>query len=193
MASTKQITTPDLGGATDVTVIEVLVKPGDKVAVDAPLVTLESDKATMEIPTTDAGVIKEIKVKVGDKISSGSVLVTLETTGASVAAEKPAEKIAAPAEKQAAKSADVKSTSAPQPKPASPPATQVLTGTVQTNNDVHAGPGVRRMARELGVNLTQVAGSGPKQRIVKEDVQVFVKSQLSQIQSGAGMQLPARN
>lgn len=187
MASVKNVTTPDLGGAADVTVIEVLVKPGDTVAVDSPIMTLESDKATMDIPSSDAGVVKEVKVKVGDKVSSGSLLITLSTG----AEEK------ASSEKKTAKSAK-KTEETTKPKAEEPKketqkedvkveASPVLTGTVQSANDVHAGPGVRRLARELGVNLMMVAGSGPKQRIIKEDVQGFVKTQLSQTQSGGGM------
>lgn len=181
----KSITTPDLGGATEVTVIEVLVKPGDTVEANASIVTLESDKATMEVPTTDAGVVKEVKVKVGDKLASGAVLITVEAAG--VASEKPA-----PVEKPAASEPAKPAVS--EPAPVNLPAPTVLTGTVQAANaDVHAGPYVRRLARELGVNLTQVAGSGPKQRILREDVQAFVKSQLAQLQSGGGlsMNLPA--
>lgn len=182
----KNITTPDLGGAADLTVIEVLVKPGDKVDVDTPIVTLESDKATMEVPATDAGVVKEIKVNVGSKVSHGSVLISIEGDSASVgstpakSAEKTAEKPAAKESIQTEKSEE--------------PAKTVLTGTVQSTNDdeVHAGPGVRRMARELGVNLSSVMGNGPKQRIMKEDVQLFVKSQLTQIQQGViSTNLPA--
>ncbi|WP_232051820.1 dihydrolipoyllysine-residue acetyltransferase [Aquicella siphonis] len=185
----KNITTPDLGGAADVTVIEVLVKPGDKIEADAPIVTLESDKATMEVPAAEAGIVREIKVKVGDKVSNGSILATLEAA-AGVAAPK-----VAAAETPTVKSPE-KPAEVPVEKPAPAvrqpeipvPVKQVLTGTVQSDSDVHAGPGVRRLAREFGVNLTQVAGSGPKSRILKEDVQAYVKGQLSQIQSG-GMSL----
>lgn len=183
----KSITTPDLGGAAEVTVIEILVKPGDAIDANASIVTLESDKATMEVPTTDAGVVKEVKVKVGDIIASGAVLITVEAAGA--AQEKPA-----PVEKPAqAVSEPVKPVAATEPPPAKP-AMPILTGTVESANaDVHAGPYVRRLARELGVNLAQIAGSGPKSRILREDVQGFVKSQLAQLQSGGGspMNLPA--
>lgn len=170
--TTKNITTPDLGGATDVAVIEVLVKPGDQLQVDAPIVTLESDKATLEIPTTDAGTVKEVKVKVGDKVSTGSVLVILEAVGDAKAAP----------EKAAA--APVKPAEAPKAAPAPQPA---LSGTLQSTSDIHAGPGVRRLARELGVNLAQLAGSGPKQRIIKDDVHAYVKDQLTRMQSGGSM------
>lgn len=181
MASIKNITTPDLGGATDVTVIEILVKPGDKIEKDTPIATLESDKATLEVPTTDAGVVKELKIKVGDKVSTGSVLLTLETGAGSSAQEAPVKAQAAPvietkAEQQATPKAEPV-------KPAAESESNVLEGTVETLSDVHAGPGVRRLAREFGVNLAQVTGTGLKQRILKEDVQAFVKTRLSQSSS----------
>jgi pyruvate dehydrogenase E2 component (dihydrolipoamide acetyltransferase) len=183
--ATKNMVTPDLGGAADLTVIEILVKPGDKVAIDTPIITLESDKATMEVPATEAGVVKDIKVKVGDHVSTGSVLITLEASGAGKSDAKPAAK---PADaKPAAKSAKPAEKVIPAKEESAstlPPETTVLTGTVQSTSDVHAGPGVRQLARELGVNLSIIPGSGPKQRILKEDVQTYVKSQLSQLQTG---------
>lgn len=182
MAS-KNITTPDVGG-TEVTVIEVLVKPGDKVEVDTPIVTLESDKATMEVPSTDAGVVKELKIKVGDKISAGDVILTLDAANgakeekaeAPKPTEKAAEKVAEPVKAAAEKIEKVEKKAEP----------QVLEGTVQSSGDIHAGPGVRRLAREFGVDLTTVSGTGPKQRIMKEDVQSYVKGQLAQVKSGGG-------
>lgn len=181
----KNMTTPDLGGEADLTVIELLVKKGDKIAVDTPIVTLESDKATMEVPATEEGIVKEIKVKVGDHVSTGSVLITLETDAAEKSApQKESKKKALPP--QSAKSKPEAKTE-PKPEPV------VLTGTIQSTSDVHAGPGVRQLARELGVNLAMIGGSGPKQRILKEDVQLFVKSQLSQLQTTSGnvMSLPS--
>jgi pyruvate dehydrogenase E2 component (dihydrolipoamide acetyltransferase) len=188
----KNILTPDLGGATDVAVIEILVKPGDKIEADAPIVTLESDKATLEVPSTDAGVVKDIQVKIGDKVSTGSVILTLEAAGAVTKTEKAAEpaKKSAKVEEEPVASKKVEKekveatkTEKNQAKPEEPP---VLTGTLQSTSDIHAGPGVRRMARELGVNLTLLAGTGPKDRILKEDVQTYVKSQLAQLQNGGG-------
>lgn len=186
----KNMTTPDLGGTADLTVIELLVKPGDQIAVDTPIVTLESDKATMEVPATEAGVVKEIKVKVGDHVSTGSVLVTLETEGGEKTEEKkPAEKkssssSAKPAKQQPEKNGNKKEKDATK-KPVEPePEITVLTGTVQSTSDVHAGPGVRQLARELGVNLSVIGGgTGPKSRILKEDVQLYVKGQLSLVQN----------
>src|SRR3990167_4765521 len=155
----KNIITPDLGGATEVTVIEVLVKSGDTIEKDANIVTLESDKATLEVPTTDAGVVKEVKVKIGDTVSTGSTLLTLDITTKDqptlVKESKSAEKTSAAQEKPTITVHAEELHSQP-----------VLTGMLETNNDVHAGPGVRRLARELGVNLALVVGSGPKQRIM---------------------------
>lgn len=166
----KNIITPDLGGAAEhLTVIEILVKPGDKVEVDTPIVTLESDKATMEVPSTEAGVVKEIKVKVNNHVSMGDVLITLE----SATAEKPVE----------TKAVETKPAAA-QPVKQPEPASKKLEPELDDSEDVHAGPGVRQLARELGVNLAVITGSGPKQRILKEDVQIFVKGQLAQVQSG---------
>jgi pyruvate dehydrogenase E2 component (dihydrolipoamide acetyltransferase) len=175
----KNITTPDLGGATDVTVIEVLVKPGDAIAKDAPVITLESDKATLEIPASDAGTVKEIKVKVGDKVSMDSVLLTVETGAAEA---KPAATKEEPKKEEPKKEAKTESKKQPEEAPKA-----VLTGELESDGDIHAGPGVRRLAREMGVNLSQLAGTGPKQRILKEDVQLFVKSKLSQLQNAGTM------
>lgn len=203
--TTKNITVPDIGGATDVDVIEVLVKVGDQVKVDAPLITLESDKATMEIPSTDAGTVKEIKVKTGDKVSQGSVIVVLDTEQASAekTSEKPADKSAEKAAEKPQKSAD-KSENKPAEKSEKPAAeTQQASsekaeapreGTVITaghNADVHAGPAVRKLAREFGIDLASVQSSGPKQRILKEDIQAYVKSRLAEVpQTTAGTLLP---
>ena len=199
----KEITTPDLGGAADVTVIEILVKPGDTIEVNAPIVTIESDKATMEVPSIEAGIVKAVHIKVGDKITSGSALLTLDSADVASKAvkesKKTTEKLAPlpsqplqPEQKatrtEKASAASVQSTT---PSSSGVPMSSVLSGTVQSI-DVHAGPGVRRLAREFGVNLALVSGSGPKQRILKEDVQAFVKGQLRQIQTGTmGMTVPA--
>lgn len=170
--ATKNIAVPDIGGATDVVVIEVLVKVGDQVKVDTSLITLESDKATMEIPSSDAGVVQALQVKVGDKVSQGTTILVLEL--AETATAKPA-----PAKAAAATMPAVTTTTEP--------AAPVQTGTVLAaghNADVHAGPGVRQLARELGIDLNQLSGSGPKQRILKEDIQIFVKTRLAQPGTG---------
>lgn len=189
LASIKNITTPDFGGATDVTVIEILVKPGDKIKADTSVVTLESDKATMDIPSSDAGVVKEIKVKVGDQVATGAVILTMETDGAASATKEPAKETKS---EPASVKTEAPKAQAPKPTPAPAPVKEeVLTGTIQTTSDVHAGPGVRQLARELGVNLALIPGSGPKQRIIKEDVHAFVKGQLTQVQSGGtGLAFP---
>ncbi len=177
MADIKNIVVPDLGGASEVVVIELLVKPGDKLKADTPIATLESDKATMDLPAETEGVVKELKVKVGDKVSSGSVLITVEGAGKGAETAKPAEseqskKPAAPA---AAKEASSK---AEKPAPLVPPSAVAAVRTA--SQDVHAGPAVRRIAREFGVDLSSVRGSGFKERILKEDVQAYVKTKLSQ-------------
>jgi pyruvate dehydrogenase E2 component (dihydrolipoamide acetyltransferase) len=174
----KNITVPDIGGATDVDVIEVLVKPGDTVSVDTALITLESDKATMEVPSSDKGVVKEIKVKPGDKVSTGSVILVLETEGAEKSVEKKAEAPSAPAPKKSEAPASVRAEER----------AEHASRSVTSSDDTHAGPAVRRIAYEFGIDLKQVRGTGPKNRILKEDIQAFVKSRLSQ---PAGSGLPA--
>lgn len=165
----KTINIPDMGGATDVDVIEVLVKPGDSIQVDTPLLTLESDKATMEVPSSDAGTVKEVKIKPGDKVSTGSAILTLESsvTAPSKKDEQPKQEEKTKEEKpkvEAPKEETPKKVSTEEPK----------------NSDVHAGPAVRRIAREFGIDLTVIQPTGPKSRILKEDIQGYVKSRLSQ-------------
>ena len=176
-----EVKVPDIGDFKDVPVIEVLVKPGDSVRKDDSLVTLESDKATMEVPAPSAGTVKEVLVKVGDRVGEGTAILVLE--GGAEAA-----KPAAPAAKEAA----APPAAAPQ-KPAAPAAAAPAAPAAQSPSAVpasapparegevppHASPGVRRFGRELGVDLAQVKGSGPKARILKEDVQKFVKSALA--------------
>jgi pyruvate dehydrogenase E2 component (dihydrolipoamide acetyltransferase) len=188
MPSTKEIKVPDIGDFKDVEVIEILVKPGDTVAKEASLISLESDKATMEIPSSDAGVVKEIKVKIGDKINQGSVILLLDAEGAAEApakaaapeAAKPAQAPAKPTQAPAPAAAPAAAAPAPAAKPAPVPEEEHPAEAAQIP---HASPSVRRFARELGVNLTGVSGTGPKGRILQEDVQNFVKSALA---SGSG-------
>jgi pyruvate dehydrogenase E2 component (dihydrolipoamide acetyltransferase) len=156
------IAVPDIGDFKEVEVIEVLVKPGDNVVKEQSLVTLESDKATMEIPSPAAGVVKELKIKTGDKVSQGSPILVLE------GAEQRAEPRAEP-RVEAAKAAP-----APSPAAAATPVTRAEPGAKP-----HASPSVRKFARELGVDLAQLRGSGPKGRILHSDVQAFVKSALA--------------
>ncbi|MET3105307.1 pyruvate dehydrogenase E2 component (dihydrolipoamide acetyltransferase) [Oxalobacteraceae bacterium GrIS 2.11] len=167
--STIDIKVPDIGDFKEVEVIELMVKVGDTIKVDQSLVTVESDKASMEIPSSHAGVVKEIKVKVGDKIAEGSLLLILEESGAAVAS-------AAPAPAVASAPAAAPAPAAPAPAPAAPaPVAPAVTEAAPSNGSAHASPSIRKFARELGVDLTRVAGSGPKSRITVEDVQNFVK------------------
>ena len=180
MGAIKDLTVPDLGGATEVVVIELLVKPGDKVKADTSVVTLESDKATMEIPAGDEGVVKQLKVKVGSKVGAGAVLMTLETAGAAATAEK---------SKPAAESVQTipaKQASATPQKSASPAPEEEEGDEEQGSGDVHAGPGVRRLAREFGIDLSNLRGTGPKQRVLKEDLQTFVKNKLASSSESSG-------
>jgi pyruvate dehydrogenase E2 component (dihydrolipoamide acetyltransferase) len=175
----KDVLVPDIGDFKDVEVIEVLVKAGDTIAKEQSLVSLESDKATMEIPAPEAGVVQSITVKVGDKVSEGSLLLKLEPAGApAAAAAKPAEKtVEAKPEPQKASA------------PAAPVVTRVEPVPAEPKEAVaslpHASPSIRKFARELGVDLARVQGSGPKGRIQKEDVQAFVKGALAGRSVGA--------
>ena len=171
--STVEVQVPDIGDFKDVEVIELMVKPGDTVKVDQSLVTVESDKASMEIPSSHAGVVKELKVKVGDKVSKGTLVLTLATDGASPS--RPAAAASAPPVAQASTVI-----SAPSPAPETRPAPTAALEPVPANGGkAHASPSVRKFARELGVDLGRVQGSGPKARILHEDVQAFVKAVMS--------------
>src|SRR5688500_12295910 len=154
---------PDIGDFKEVEVIEVLVKPGDSVAKEQSLITLESDKATMEIPAPSAGVVKEIKVKVGDKVAKGSAILVLDSK------ESPAQDAPKPAKAAAAPAPTAAPTTRPVPREPRD----------ETVAKPHASPSVRKFARELGVELGRVQGSGPKGRILHADVQTFVKGALS--------------
>jgi len=179
----EKILVPDIGGAEDVDVIEVMVSVGDTLAVDDPLITLEGDKATMEVPASSAGVVESVAIKIGDKVSEGSLILTLKADGAAAAPEEkeeapkevPAEKTEAPKKEEAPKEA------APKVESAVPPEA------FEDDGDVHAGPGVRRIAYEFGIPLTKIKGSGAKGRIVKEDVQQYVKSRLAAADSGTNI------
>ena len=179
----KQVLVPDIGDYKDVPVIEVLVKVGDPVKAEQSLVTLETDKATMDVPAPFDGVGKEVKVKVGDKISEGSLILTLECGDMSPllqpAVTPPAKNAEAPAPA---------ATAAPPP-PKSAASLPVKSGDISPHSKAHASPSVRRFARELGVDLARVKGSGPKARVTKADVQLFVKAALAQPQGGSGLQI----
>jgi pyruvate dehydrogenase E2 component (dihydrolipoamide acetyltransferase) len=170
--ATEQVLVPDIGDFDDVPVIEVLVSVGDTVAAEDPLVTLESDKATMDVPSPVAGKIAELKVSVGDKVSEGTELLTVEVDGASgngaAPAPAPADaetRDAGPEAIDSAAEAEAEDAAAP-PAPPAPSSPQAGTG----GAPIYASPGVRRLARELGVDLSQLRGSGRKGRITKEDV-----------------------
>ena len=179
MAEIKQVLVPDIGNFKGVAVIEVAVKAGDKVSAEQALITVETDKATMDVPAPFDGVVKEVKVKVGDKVSEGDLIVLMQSSGAQAAA--PA---AAPAPQAAA---PVAAAPAPAPNPvvAAAPAAPAAT-VAPSGGKAHASPSIRRFARELGVNLAQVGGSGEKGRITKDDVQNFVKKSLAGGGAGTG-------
>jgi pyruvate dehydrogenase E2 component (dihydrolipoamide acetyltransferase) len=180
MSQIIEIKVPDIGDYKDVPVIEVLVKAGDQVEKEQSIVVLESDKATMDVPSSHSGVVKEVKVKIGDSLSEGSVVITLEEAAASPAAPVQVSPASSPAAAPAAAkpvAVEPPIARAPAPPPISntpPPVDSAVS---------HASPSVRKFARELGVTITQVKGSGPKDRITQEDVQAFVKAAMS---AGAG-------
>ncbi len=193
MAEIKDIPVPDIGDFDGVEVIEILVAAGDSINIEDPIVSLESDKAAMEIPSPVAGTVKEIKVNMGDKVSEGDLLITIETS-AELAEETPAETV-----KEIETPAETK-TSAPAPAPVSPPPTTKATAprpsptaSIRIDEEAfskaHASPSVRKFARELGADLSQMSGSGAKKRILKEDVKTWVKQTLSQgSQGGLGVE-----
>ncbi|MGD2075701.1 MAG: dihydrolipoyllysine-residue acetyltransferase [Gammaproteobacteria bacterium] len=195
----EEVRVPDIGDFESVDVIEVLVSPGDQVRKDDSLLTLESDKATMELPSPFAGVVRELRVSVGDKVSEGSAILTMERDEA-MAAEQP-ERAAPKAEKpeggesEAATKAPEAETPPPPPTEPSPPPgaaparkppVEAPAEPAGSARKPHASPAVRRFARELGVDLQRVPGTGPKQRVLKEDVQQFVKGVMQEAPAGAG-------
>jgi pyruvate dehydrogenase E2 component (dihydrolipoamide acetyltransferase) len=188
MSNTAAIQVPDIGDFDTVEVIEILVKVGDTVKAEQSLITVESDKASMEIPSSQSGVVKSIDVKVGDKVKQGSVVVHLEVGAAAAPATAPATSapsapaqpaaVAAPAPAPVAAVAPAAVPAVSQAQSAPAPAVGKLDVPVSTAGLPHASPSVRKFARELGVDLSLVKGSGPKSRITQEDVQGFVKAAL---------------
>ena len=178
MSQLINIKVPDIGDYKDVPVIEVLVKAGDHVEKEQSIVVLESDKATMDVPSSHSGLVKEVKVKVGDSISEGAIVIVLEESGAVAAAPPPA---------QAAPAASAPPIPAPKVEPpivrapVPPPVNNTPVDVDPTAS--HASPSVRKFARELGVTIHHVTGSGPKGRITQEDVQAFIKAAMT---GGAG-------
>ncbi len=184
-----EVKVPDIGDFDEVSVIELLVKPGDTVKPEQSLITVESDKASMEIPSSAGGVVKELKVKLGDKVSEGTVVLLLEGEGVTAAAPAPAAAAAAAvparAPMPASAPAPVAAATAPAPAVAPPPLPERVSPTAalaphepSASNGAlpHASPSVRKFARELGVPLEEIKGTGPKGRITQEDVQAFTKS-----------------
>ncbi len=182
MPTATEVNVPDLGDFTDVPVIEIHVANGDVVSEEDPLITLESDKATMDIPSPAAGTVRELRVEIGDRVEKGSLILLLDTDGALTQPpsltdqQKPptleaADPIAA-AQEPARRSAEA---AAPPAAQTTAPVTAVEAGPPADFAGVHAGPGVRRLARELGLDLTAVSGSGPKGRITKEDLLAGVR------------------
>ena len=173
MAAATEVNVPDIGDFADVPVIEIHVAAGDVVSNEDPLITLESDKATMDVPSPAAGTVRELRVKVGDLVSQGSPILLLDTGGAEVEPPPLTDQQEPPAldEGDLATAREPAQRSAPAaPAQAGTPVTAVGTGPPADFDGVHAGPGVRRLARELGLDLTALAGTGPKGRITKEDV-----------------------
>ncbi len=187
MATLEDILLPDIGDFSNVEIIEILVAPGDRIQTEQPLLTLESDKATIEIPAPGPGTIRTLKVRVGDRVSQGSPLMTIERladSGAPVAETPPVEAAvpleAAPPPREPEPPAAMRAPGESEPKPAPIlPRPEDMTA-IARGRTPHASPAIRRFARELGVDLAQVTGSGPKGRILKDDVQGFVKMALTQ-------------
>ena len=179
MSNLIEVKVPDIGDYKNIPVIEVYVKAGDSVAVEDTLVTLESDKATLDVPSSHAGVVKEVKVAVGDKISEGSVVVMLESTAAAAATTDAA---SAPKEESAPAPAPAAQEHSAEAKPATATPAVANTDSVPAypaqplSKNTYASPSVRHFARELDVNLDNVAGTGPKNRITHEDVRAYIKA-----------------
>lgn len=195
----RDVVVPDIGNFDSVDVIEVLVKAGDSIAKEDSLITVESDKASMDIPAPAAGIVKEVKIKVGDKAAQGTLILTLEAGEAAAvkAEEKPAAApVATAAMVQEAPKQTIPEPTRPAPEPPKPiqpvhkPAPVGASVVAVSGKPSHASPSVRKFARELGVNLALVSGTGPKNRIVQADVQAYVKGELAKPRTenmGAGV------
>lgn len=207
MAELTEIRIPDIGDFDGVEIIDITVKPGDEVNIDDPLLTLESDKASMDIPSPHAGRISEIKVSVGDKVSEGTLLGLMEVnestdTNRQKASDETPEQKPEPAQDEpvpqpvtngepVARETEMRSQSGPSPAPATPTTSETV-GTSRSSR-AHASPSVRRFARELGVDLGLVRGTGRKNRILKEDVKAFTKAVMAGdrvFHSDDGLRLP---
>ncbi|WP_339866451.1 dihydrolipoyllysine-residue acetyltransferase [Pseudohongiella nitratireducens] len=191
--SVETIKVPDIGGDSDVEIIEVHVAVGDEISAEDALITLESDKAAMDVPSPKGGVVKSLKIKVGDKVSEGSGIIELEVQGAAPApaAEKPAK-----ASQSSAPAADKKAAPAKEePSLAAKQEAFAEEAAANKGSRIYAGPAVRKLARELGVDLTQVNGTGSRGRIQKEDIHEFVKARINApataTVSGGGAGIPS--
>lgn len=189
MAEEQKILIPDIGGASGVDVIEILVKEGDPIHINTPLVTLESDKASMEIPSSVEGIVRAIKIKVGDKVSEGDWIMSFESNQ-----PKPAEDTDTKESAKISMETEVSAEIAPveeEAKPREMASSQVIFSESDENAlTLAAGPGVRRLARELGLDLSKVSGTGRKSRVMKEDVIQYVKNKINQPASQSGMFIP---
>jgi pyruvate dehydrogenase E2 component (dihydrolipoamide acetyltransferase) len=172
MMSTVEVKVPDIGDFKEVEVIELMVKVGDTIKVDQSLITVESDKASMEIPSSHAGVVKEVKVKVGDKVALGSLVVIVEADGAAASASTPAAPAAAA---PASAAAPVAPAPVAAPVSVAPVVASAAAVATAPAGKAHASPSIRKFARELGVDLSKVPGTAPKGRITQQDVQNYVK------------------
>ena len=197
MPKTEEILVPDIGDFDSVEIVEVLVSPGDAVEVEDPLITLESDKATMEVPSPLAGKVVEVKVKMGDKIGEGAVILVLEIDEAAAAESGPAREESKP--EAPPPPVPVEKPEAAEPVPPVPSTPTISESRADLSpapvdefphTTTYASPAIRRYARELGVNLARVKGTGRKGRVLREDVQGFVKKTLSQPQGGNSAGLP---
>ena len=181
--SAREVVIPDIGDAEDVEVIELCVAPGDQIDIDGALIVIESDKASMEVPSPFAGTVSEIRVELGDHVNAGHVVAILDVAGeAAIAPPADAVRAAPPAPAEVPPKAPAPP---PEPTPAAAP-----TETVTDGARVYAGPAVRRLARELGVSLREVPGTGPRGRIVKDDVKGFVKAAMTRAAAPASAGLP---
>ncbi|MBI3902308.1 MAG: dihydrolipoyllysine-residue acetyltransferase [Nitrosomonadales bacterium] len=189
MATIKQVLVPDIGKFKSVEIIEVMIKAGDSVKAEDALITLETDKATMDVPSPFSGVVKELKVKAGDKVSEGVLIALVETNEGT--AEKPIASTPVAAPTPAPSAATSVGRAAPAMAGIARPTEDAtpVSETPVTDTLAHASPSIRRYARELGVNLAQVKGSAPKGRVTKEDVHGFVKAALAQPRGAGGLQV----
>ncbi len=196
MAEIKQVIVPDIGDYKDVSIIDVMVKAGDKINAEDNLITLETDKAAMDVPSPYTGVVKELKVKVGDKVSQGSVILMLESSDSGGVLQKNDQssqptpnKATAPAAKEVSEKAVEAKVPSQVARADAQPSTQGMAQLLNRDTSsakAHASPAIRRFARELGVDIVLVKGSGEKGRVTKDDVQNFVKSALGQTRGAAG-------